>query len=77
MASLADTFDSIRAEGGAFHLAAPPAWSQGRTLYGGMTAALCFEAALRLLDTDIPLRSMRYLTRVILQVPLASHCAAS
>lgn len=59
MASLADTFDSIRADGINFHVDGPPAWSQGRTLYGGMTAALCFEAARRLIDSDVPLRSMQ------------------
>ncbi|GLR46926.1 thioesterase family protein [Sphingomonas astaxanthinifaciens] len=37
---------------------APPSWSQGRTLYGGMTAALGWAAAARLLPDLPPLRSV-------------------
>ena len=36
----------------------PPTWMQGRTTYGGLTAALCFEAARSLVD-DLPLRSVQ------------------
>lgn len=37
---------------------APPEWSQGRTLYGGMSAALCQVAAEAVLgDAKLPLRS--------------------
>ena len=39
---------------------APPAWSQGRTLYGGMSAALCYIAARHDVDADIPLRSASF-----------------
>jgi acyl-CoA thioesterase len=39
---------------------APEAWSQGRTLYGGMTAALCFEAAKRRSGVEAPLRSAQF-----------------
>lgn len=35
-----------------------PDWMQGRTTYGGLTAALCFEAA-RALAGDMPLRSVQ------------------
>ena len=34
----------------------PESWMQGRTTYGGLTAALSFQAALGLVD-DIPIRS--------------------
>lgn len=34
----------------------PETWMQGRTTYGGLTAALCHEAAKRLVD-DLPIRS--------------------
>lgn len=34
-------------------------WKQGRTLYGGLTAALCYEAAVRRFDDLPPLRSMQ------------------
>ena len=35
----------------------PDDWRQGRTLYGGLTAAVCLEAALRVVDAPPPLRS--------------------
>ena len=35
----------------------PPAWLQGRTAYGGLTAALCYEAAKRAGEDLPPLRS--------------------
>nr|WP_314445464.1 thioesterase family protein [uncultured Sphingomonas sp.] len=38
---------------------APPSWSQGRTLYGGMTAALGWAAAARTLPDLPPLRSLQ------------------
>ncbi|MEO0607703.1 MAG: acyl-CoA thioesterase domain-containing protein, partial [Pseudomonadota bacterium] len=34
----------------------PENWMQGRTTYGGLTAALSFQAARRLVD-DLPIRS--------------------
>lgn len=34
----------------------PETWMQGRTTYGGLTAALCLEGALALVD-DLPVRS--------------------
>ncbi|MCF4167668.1 thioesterase family protein [Zavarzinia compransoris] len=35
-------------------------WLQGRTLYGGASAALCLEAALRLIDGLPPLRAAQF-----------------
>jgi acyl-CoA thioesterase len=40
-------------------LDAPPSWSQGRTLYGGMTAALAWAAATRTLPGLPALRSVQ------------------
>nr|WP_280740559.1 thioesterase family protein [Sphingomonas kaistensis] len=40
-------------------LDAPPSWSQGRTLYGGMTAALAWAAAVRTVPDLPPLRSVQ------------------
>ena len=60
MTSLRQIVDGMAAGDGYLTLEAPAAWSQGRTLYGGMTAALCFEAARRLAP-DIPLRSAHLL----------------
>jgi acyl-CoA thioesterase len=49
----------VTAEGG-WVLDAPPSWSQGRTLYGGMTAALCWAAANRSFPDLPPLRSAQF-----------------
>ncbi len=60
MASLQRVIDETTAKGTGFNLTAPPAWSQGRTLYGGMSAALCHEAARSLVALDTPLRSAQF-----------------
>ncbi|MBB3763410.1 acyl-CoA thioesterase [Sphingomicrobium lutaoense] len=44
-----------------FSIHAPADWAQGRTLYGGMTAALAHECAIRSLDGLPPLRSAQML----------------
>lgn len=60
MTSLASVLDTLTPEGAAFAIDAPLAWSQGRTLYGGMTAALAYEAVRRA-QTDLPpLRSAQF-----------------
>ena len=40
-----------------FTMNAPESWSQGRTLYGGLSAALCHITADAVTDIDKPLRS--------------------
>lgn len=40
-----------------FRLTIPDSWMQGRTTYGGLSAALCLEAALRAAPDVAPLRS--------------------
>ncbi len=60
MSSLQNVIDQFVHDGYAFTLDAPPAWSQGRTLYGGMTAALCHEAARPLIAPDARLRSAQF-----------------
>ncbi len=45
-----------RHEDGRVETSVSPDWMQGRTTYGGLTAALCLEAAKGLVD-DLPLRS--------------------
>ncbi|WP_344696969.1 thioesterase family protein [Sphingomonas rosea] len=54
--SLAEVVGSMT--GDPLTLDAPPSWSQGRTLYGGMTAALAWAAATRALPDLPPLRSV-------------------
>lgn len=41
-------------------IAIPDSWMQGRTAYGGLTAALCLEAALKSHDELPPLRSAHF-----------------
>jgi len=60
MTSLREIVDGISVGDGELAVEAPLDWSQGRTLYGGMTAALCFEAAKRVAPA-IPLRSAHLL----------------
>ncbi|MEM1391634.1 MAG: thioesterase family protein, partial [Pseudomonadota bacterium] len=43
-------------ENGALKLTIPETWMQGRTTYGGLTAAFCFEATRGVVD-DLPVRS--------------------
>jgi acyl-CoA thioesterase len=60
MAGLRAALDGLAEDGGAFHIEAPEGWTQGRTLYGGMTAALCAEAARRSIAGLPPLRSAQF-----------------
>lgn len=57
--SLASVIASLVPAGEGFTLDAPPAWSQGRTLYGGMSAALAWAAATRAFADLPPLRSVQ------------------
>ena len=45
-----------RGQAGRIEAAIPDDWMQGRTTYGGLTAALCLEAALELVP-DMPVRA--------------------
>lgn len=42
------------------HIDIPADWAQGRTAYGGLTAALCVEAAVRTVADLPPLRSAQF-----------------
>jgi acyl-CoA thioesterase len=57
MSSLRAVVETLAPEGGAFVFDAPEEWSQGRTLYGGMTAAIAFETVKRSHSELGPLRS--------------------
>ncbi|MAP96536.1 MAG: acyl-CoA thioesterase [Ponticaulis sp.] len=46
-----------KVEAGKHSVLAPENWSQGRTLYGGMSAALCYVAAEALASPELPIRS--------------------
>jgi acyl-CoA thioesterase len=49
--------DSVRQDGDLWRAEASEDWRQGRTLYGGASAALCLEACLRAHQPTAPLRS--------------------
>ena len=52
--------DAAQARDGRLHINIPADWAQGRTAYGGLTAALCVEAA-GLVSTELPpLRSAQF-----------------
>ncbi len=61
MTRLCDALGAMRPHAGGFQVDAPPEWSQGRTLYGGMTAAFCHQAAVRGDGAGLPLRSAQIL----------------
>ncbi|MBL8531178.1 MAG: thioesterase family protein [Hyphomonadaceae bacterium] len=58
--SLASVVDRLAPEGDGFVIEAPEDWAQGRTLYGGMTAALIYEASRRAQGALPPLRSAQF-----------------
>jgi acyl-CoA thioesterase len=60
MSSLRAVVETLAPEGDAFVIQAPEDWGQGRTLYGGMTAALAYEAVKRGLGDLGPLRSAQF-----------------
>jgi acyl-CoA thioesterase len=60
MSSLKSVVDQLSREGEHVIIDAPAAWSQGRTLYGGMTAALAYEAVKRAHAELPPLRSAQF-----------------
>jgi acyl-CoA thioesterase len=59
MSSFSEIVARLAPEGDGFVLDAPEEWSQGRTLFGGMTAALAQTSARRAFDGLPPLRSVQ------------------
>lgn len=60
MSSLRAVVETLVPDGDGFVVEAPIEWSQGRTLYGGITAAFAFEAVRRTNETLPPLRSAQF-----------------
>jgi acyl-CoA thioesterase len=60
MTDFAGTLASMAGEGGGFRVAPDENWIQGRTLYGGLLAALAVEAARRIKPDLPPLRSAQF-----------------
>lgn len=60
MSSLSEIVARLAPDGDSFTLDAPEDWAQGRTLFGGMTAALSHGALRRALGDLGPLRSAQF-----------------
>ncbi len=60
MTSLRAVVERLTPEADTFVIDAPEDWGQGRTLYGGMTAALAYEAVKRAHGDLAPLRSAQF-----------------
>lgn len=61
MSSLRAVVEHLALDGEQFAIQAPEDWGQGRTLYGGMTAALAHEAVRRGHENLPPLRSAQFM----------------
>lgn len=57
MTSLAEIIAGLRPDGDGWRGIVPPTWQQGRTAYGGLSAALALHAAMRVEPDLPPLRS--------------------
>ncbi len=60
MTSFIDLMSSIAEDDNRYRITIPADWLQGRTAYGGLSAALCVEAALRGVPDLPPLRSAQF-----------------
>jgi acyl-CoA thioesterase len=60
MTSFSALLEAIRATGGTYRAEIPEDWQQGRTTFGGLTAALCLAAVERALTDLPPLRSAQF-----------------
>lgn len=60
MSSLRAVIDTLVPDGDSLVVEAPVEWSQGRTLYGGITAAFAYEAVRRTHEALPPLRSAQF-----------------
>jgi acyl-CoA thioesterase len=60
MTRFGDLLAAMESADGSFRIALADDWLQGRTAYGGLTAALCAEAARRAVPELPPLRSAQF-----------------
>jgi len=60
MTSFTDLMSSVAEDDSTYRVTVPADWLQGRTTYGGLSAALCAEAAQRALPDLPPLRSAQF-----------------
>ena len=60
MTSFIDLMSSLAEDDNKYRITIPDDWLQGRTTYGGLSAALCAEAATRAVPDLPPLRSAQF-----------------
>lgn len=60
MTAFSELMAQVTGDGGAWAVTVSDDWLQGRTVYGGLAAALCLEAALREFPDLPPLRSAQF-----------------
>lgn len=60
LTGFSDVLGAVERHGDHFTVALPADWLQGRTAYGGLSAALCLEATLRSVPDLPPLRSAQF-----------------
>ena len=60
MSTLSEIVTGLTREGDAFTATITDNWRQGRTAFGGISAALCYEAAIRGIEDLPPLRSAQF-----------------
>lgn len=58
--NFANLMSTMEADAGVYSMVLPDDWLQGRTAFGGLSAALCWEAAQRSGDALPPLRSAQF-----------------
>lgn len=56
---LADLVDALHVDGEGFAVEVPDSWTQGRTVFGGLSAALLVRVMRRVSGIDWPLRSLQ------------------
>lgn len=57
--SFFDVLDSLEHDAGGFRAEVPADWRQGRSIFGGLQAALGLEAMRRLVGRELPLRTLQ------------------
>lgn len=60
MTKFTELIKGLKADNRGFTTRISEDWQQGRTVYGGLSAALCYETAFRTLDEPPPLRSAQF-----------------
>jgi acyl-CoA thioesterase len=73
MTSFCDLISAVTRDGDIFKITVPDDWRQGRTTYGGLSAALCLEAAKRTSPDLPPLRSAQFTLIGPAAGPLSIH----